>query len=49
MEWFVDKYGKDIYPKMSINIYDKLYTKFGTDIANETLADIQDEKMSEET
>lgn len=49
MEWFADRYGKDTRPKMSIDTYDKLYTKFGADAADETLADVQDGKISEET
>lgn len=48
MGWFADKYGKDIRPKMSIDIYDKLYTKFGEEAANDTLADVQDGKIKEE-
>lgn len=46
---FEDKYGKDTCPKMSINTYDKLYTKFGANAADETLADVQDDKISEKT
>ena len=49
MGWFADRYGKNTRPKMSIDTYDKLYTKFGPDAADETLADVQDEKISEET
>ena len=43
---FADKYGKDTRPKMSIDTYDKLYTKFGEKAANDTLADVQDGKIS---
>jgi len=49
MGWFADKYGKDTSPKMSIDTYDKLYTKFGADAADETLQDVQDGKISENT
>lgn len=35
--------------KMSIDTYDKLYTKFGEEAANDTLADVQDGKIKEET
>lgn len=49
MGWFADKYGENTSPKMSIDTYDKLYTKFGVDAANETLSDVQDGKISEET
>ena len=49
MGWFADRYGKDTRPKMSIDTYDKLYTKFGGDAADQTLADVQDGKISEET
>lgn len=49
MGWFADRYGKDEHPKMSIDTYDKLYTKFGEDAANDTLADVQDGKIKEET
>lgn len=49
MGWFADKYGKDTRPKMSIDTYDKLYTKFGASAADETLADVQDGKISEKT
>ena len=34
MGWFADKYGEDTRPKMSIDTYDKLYTKFGEEAAN---------------
>ena len=49
MGWFADKYGENTRPKMSIDTYDKLYTKFGEQAANDTLADVQDGKISEET
>lgn len=49
MGWFADRYGKDVRPKMSIDTYDKLYTKFGAKAADDTLADVQDGKISEET
>ena len=49
MGWFADKYGKNTRPKMSIDTYDKLYTKFGADAADATLADVQDGKISEKT
>lgn len=49
MGWFADKYGKDTRPKMSIDTYDKLYTKFGAKAADETLEDVQDGKISEKT
>ena len=49
MGWFADRYGKDTRPKMSIDTYDKLYTKFGPKAADETLADVQDGKISEKT
>lgn len=49
MGWFADKYGKNTRPKMSIDTYDKLYTKFGEDAANETLADVQEGKITEKT
>lgn len=48
MGWFADRYGENVHPKMSIDTYDKLYTKFGEEAANETLADVQDGKISEE-
>lgn len=49
MGWFADRYGKDVRPKMSIDTYDELYTRFGEKAANNTLADVQDGKISEET
>ena len=49
MGWFADKYGKNTRPKMSIDTYDKLYTKFGENTANETLADVQEGKITEKT
>lgn len=49
MGWFADKYGEDTHPKMSIDTYDKLLDKFGEEAANETLADVQDGKIKEET
>ena len=49
MGWFADRYGKNTHPKMSIDTYDKLYTKFGADAADQTLADVQDGKISEKT
>lgn len=49
MGWFADKYGKDTRPKMSIDTYATLLDKFGEEAANETLADVQDGKIREET
>ena len=37
--WFADKYGKDTHPKMSIDTYDDLLTKYGEKYANEFLDD----------
>ena len=48
MGWFTDKYGKDTRPKMFIDTYDELYTKFDEKAANNTLADIKDGKISED-
>lgn len=39
MGWFADKYGKDTHPKMSIDTYDDLLTKYGEKYANEFLDD----------
>lgn len=47
MGWFADKYGKDVHPKMSIDTYDDLLTKFGEKYANEFLEDVQDGVYSE--
>lgn len=47
MGWFADKYGKDTHPKMSIDTYDDLLTKFGEKYANEFLEDVQDGIYSE--
>lgn len=49
MGWFADKYGKNTRPKMSIDTYDKLLTKFGEKAANDTLCDVQDGKIKEST
>ena len=49
MGWFADKYGEDAQPKMSIDTYEKLFDKFGAEAADETLADVQDDKIKEET
>lgn len=49
MGWFADKYGKNTRPKMSIDTYDTLLTKFGEKAANETLCDVQDGKIKEPT
>lgn len=49
MGWFADRYGEDTRPKMSIDTYDKLLNMFGEEAANDTLADVQDGKISEET
>ena len=39
---FVNKYGKDTHPKMSIDTYCDLADKFGDDYATELLEDVQD-------
>lgn len=49
MGWFADRYGKDEHPKMTIDTYDKLCDMFGEEAANDTLADVQDGKIKEET
>ena len=53
MGWFKDKYGENAHPKMSIDTYDALLTKFGAKYANEFLEDVQDgvytEKQIRET
>lgn len=49
MGWFADKYGKNTRPKMSIDTYDTLLTKFGEKAANDTLCDVQDGKIKEST
>lgn len=49
MGWFEDRYGKDTEPKMSSETYDKLVDMFGEEAANDTLADVQDGKIREET
>ena len=49
MGWFADKYGKNVHPKMSIDTYDKLLDKFGEKAANETLVDVQEGRIREET
>lgn len=47
--WFADRYGEDAHPIMSIDTYGKLYDMFGEEAANDTLADVQDGKISEDT
>ena len=49
MGWFADKYGEDGHPKMSIDLFDKLYIMFGQKAAEETLDDVQQGKIEEET
>jgi hypothetical protein len=49
MGWFADKYGKNTRPKMSIDLYDVLLTKFGEEATNDTLSDVQDGKVKEST
>ena len=49
MGWFADKYGEDEHPKMSIDLFDKLYMMFGQKAAEETLDDVQQGKIEEET
>lgn len=49
MGWFADKYGEDEHPKMSIDLFDKLYIMFGQKAAEETLDDVQQGKIEEET
>ena len=49
MGWFADKYGGDEHPKMSIDLFDKLYIMFGQKAAEETLDDVQQGKIEEET
>ena len=49
MGWFADKYCEDEHPKMSIDLFDKLYIMFGQKAAEETLDDVQQGKIEEET
>lgn len=49
MGWFSDRYGEDAHPIMSIDTYSKLLDEFGEEAANQTLADVQDGKISEKT
>lgn len=49
MGWFAERYGEDEHPKMTIDTYDKLCDMFGEEAANDTLADVQDGKIKEET
>lgn len=49
MGWFADRCGEDAHPIMSIDTYSKLYDMFGEEAANDTLADVQDGKISEDT
>lgn len=48
MGWFAERYGKDAHPDLSIQTYSKLYDEFGEEAANQTLADVQDGKITEE-
>ncbi|MGN0735350.1 MAG: hypothetical protein ACI4LP_05955 [Anaerovoracaceae bacterium] len=49
MGWFADKYGEDEHPKMSIDLFAKLYDMFGQEAAEDTLDDVQQGKIKEET
>ena len=49
MGWFSDRYGEDVHPIIPIDDYGELYDRFGEQAANETLADVQDGKISVET
>ena len=49
MGWFADKYGEDEHPKMSIDMFDKLLDMFGEEAARDTLVDVQEERVREET
>lgn len=49
MGWFADKYGEDVHPKMSIDLFDKLIDMFGEEAAKDTLVDVQEGRVREET
>ena len=49
MGWFSDRYGEDEHPILSIDTYSQLLDEFGEEAANQTLADVQDGKISEAT
>ena len=49
MGWFADKYGENTRPKLSIDTFDKLCDMFGEEAAQETLDDVQQGKINEET
>lgn len=49
MGWFADKYGEDVHPILPIDLYCELYDKFGEEAANQTVADVQDGKISVRT
>ena len=49
MGWFSKKYGEDVHPELPIETFSKLYDDFGEEAANQTLADVQDGKISVNT
>lgn len=49
MGWFSDRYGENEHPILPIDDYSELYDRFGEEAANETLADVQDGKISVKT
>ena len=49
MGWFSDKYGENAHPKMPIELFSKIFDMFGEKVAQETLADVQDGKISVKT
>ena len=49
MGWFSKKYGEDAHPELAIETYSKLYDDFGEEAANQTLADVQDGRISVNT
>lgn len=49
MGWFSDRYGKDEHPVLPIDDYCEIYDRFGEKAANDTVADVQDGKISVKT
>lgn len=49
MGWFCDRYGEGEHPILPIDDYCELLDRFGEEAANETLADVQDGKISVKT
>ena len=49
MGWFCDRYGEGEHPILPIDDQCELLDRFGEEAANETLADVQDGKISVKT